>query len=72
MEISFATERLEKDLNDHARMVKEYGAELSKAMQKRLADLDSAQHEMALLATQIQSRKQSETATHGLDRRAGE
>lgn len=42
LEISFATERLEKDLNDHARMVKEYGAELSKAMQKRLADLDSA------------------------------
>ena len=43
MNISFATDRLEKDMNDRASMLKTYGAELSKALQKRISDLDAAQ-----------------------------
>ncbi len=30
-------------MNDHARMIRVYGPELSKALNKRLADLDAAQ-----------------------------
>ncbi|BBO23201.1 killer suppression protein [Candidatus Nitrosymbiomonas proteolyticus] len=52
MDISFATDRLERDMNDHASMVRAYGAERAKALQKRLADLDAVQvlEEMRLLA----------------------
>lgn len=40
LDISFATDRLRKDMNDES---KAYGPERTKALQKRLADLDAAE-----------------------------
>jgi plasmid maintenance system killer protein len=42
LDISFATDRLRRNMNDGSSLLRAYGSERAKALQRRLSDLDAA------------------------------
>ena len=49
MEVSFASNKLEKSCSDDRQMKKEYGAVIAKALQKRLVELDIDEHSLTTI-----------------------